>query len=252
MKKFQLAVAIIGLISVMALAWDDTLVIPKGDISTGKYLYTAPETSASGGLKGRIASPADTVVGVFALCPNQPKWCYRATLGGDKNREFEIAGLPMEKYDLVVLFKSAVYEGLTLGREGSTLTSKDRQGIEAQVQKSEPFFDQKIVLRLEGRTGKKEHATGLALFLRNKGADSNDGTRYTFHRRSIKVVHMMQVGPGWQMEREREIYVNFVKPGTAPDIKDHYRPSLGNLRVTDTVKDLGDIDLTKAGSAARP
>lgn len=247
-KRPSMAVLVVMLCS-LAVAWDDTLVLPKADVSTGKYLYTKSDPSAKGGIKGTITSPADTVVGVYALCPNQSGWCYAATLSGSTKHDFEFTGLPMEKYDLVILFKSAIYEGLTLTKEKSTLTTKDRQMIQAQVQKSEPFFDQKIVLRVEGQTGKGSKANGLALFLRNKESDSGDGVRFNAHRRSLKMIYMTQVGPGWQMGLNREIYVNFVKAGTGPDIKDYYRSYLGAIRVTDTVKDLGAINLTKVESA---
>ena len=243
---------VISLICTALLAWDEIpRPQPPGDISTGKYLYTAPDASSKGGIKGRIVNPPDYVVGVFAMCPNQPKWCYAATRSGEKKREFEFTGLPMEKYDLVILYKSAVYEGLTLCRDESTLTAKDRQMIEAQVAKSEPFFDQKIILRLDGKTGKGEEATGIAAFIRNKSSTDNAvGSIFTDHRRSVKIIHMMQVGPGWQLAIDREIYVNFLKPGTGPDIKDYNRIRLGNIRVTDSVKNLGDIDLLKTASTS--
>ena len=208
-----------------AVAWDEVpRPQPAGDIITDKHLYTNPDPSAKGGIKGKITNPSDYVVGVFALCPNQHKWCYVATRSGEKKREFEIVGLPMEKYDLVILHKNAIYEGLTLCPEGSTLTTKDRQMITAQIQKSEPFFDQKIVFRFEGKTGKGEKADGIAVFIRNKeSADSAVGSTFTDHRRSVKVFHMMQVGPGWQVAANREIYVNFLQPGTGPNIKSNYR-----------------------------
>jgi hypothetical protein len=249
MKRYGLFILIVTLCGSMVRGWDEIpRPQPPGDISTGKYLYTKPDPAAKGGIKGKITSPSDFVVGVYAVCPNQPKWCYAAAQSGEKKREFEFTGLPMEKYDLIILYKSNIYEGLNLCREESTLTTKDRQGIEAQVQKSEPFFDQKIIFRLEGKTGKGEKASGIAAFIRNKESSDNAvGSIFTDHRRSVKVFHMMQVGPGWQMVTDREIYVNFLKPGTGPDIKDNYRSYLGSIRVTDSVKDLGSIDLSKTG-----
>ena len=247
-----------------ALAWDEVpRPQPPGDISTGKYLYTKPDPAAGGGIKGKISNPQDYVVGVFALCPSQPRWCYAATRSGEKKREFEFTGLPMEKYDLVILYKNAVYEGLNLCREESTLTPKDREAIKGKVDVSEPFFDQKIIFRLEGKTGKGEMAAGIAAFIRNNSSTDNAvGSLFTDHRRSVKVFYMKQVlepkkgwdpkkDNPWQMAIDREIYVNFLAPGTGPDIKGFYRPYLGGIRITDTVKDLGDIDLSKA-APARP
>lgn len=234
-----------------ALAWDDPpRPQPPGDISTGKYISTKPDPSAKGGIKGTITHPSDFIVGVFAMCPNQTKWSYRATMSGEKKHDFEITGLPMEKYDLVILTKKVIYEGLQLCKEKSTLTTKDRDGIKAQVDKSENFFDQKIIFRLEGKTGKGEKASGIAAFIRNNTSSDNAvGSLFTDHRRSIKMFHMTQVGPGWQMAQSREIYVEFLAPGTGPDVKSVYRSYLGNIRITDSIKDLGELDLTKAAPA---
>lgn len=249
-KHFWIAVIVVTCCS-LALAWDDPpRPQPPGDISTGKYISTKPDPSAKGGIKGTITRPADFIVGVFALCPNQPKWSYRATMSGEKKHDFEFTGLPMEKYDLVILTKKVVYEGLQLCKDESTLTAKDREGIKAKVDKSENFFDQKIIFRLEGKTGKGEKAVGIAAFIRNKESTDNAvGSVFTDHRRSIKVFRMMNVGPGWQMATDREIYVEFLAPGTGPDIKDAYRSYLGNIRITDSIKDLGEIDLSKAAPA---
>ena len=251
MRMYCLIAACVATCCSAALSWDDPpRPQPPGDVSTGKFLSTKPDPSAKGGIKGRITNPSDHIVGVYALCPNQPRWCYRATIAGEKKHDFEFTGLPMEKYDLVILFKSVVYEGLQLCKEESTLTAKDREAIKAQVEKSEPFFDQKIIFRLEGKTGKGEKATGIAAYIRNKESSDNAvGSVFTDHRRSIKVFQMMNVGPGWQMAMERELYVNFLAPGTGPNVKGVYRPYLGNIRVTDMVKDIGDIDLSKAGPA---
>ena len=251
MRKHYWIVAVVATCTMVALAWDDPpRPQPPGDISTGKYISTKPDPSAKGGIKGKITHPSDFIVGVYALCPNQPKWSYCATMSGEKKHDFEITGLPMEKYDLVVLTKKVVYEGLQLCKEDSTLTAKDREGIKAMVDKSENFFDQKIIFRLEGKTGKGEEATGIAAFIRNKESTDNAvGSTFTDHRRSIKMFRMKNVGPGWQMAQSREIYVNFLQPGSGPDIKGVYRSYLGNIRITDSIKDLGDIDLSKVAPA---
>ena len=215
-------------------------------ISTGEHRYTKLDPSASGGIKGKIVNPSTPPIGVFIVCPNQIGWCYRAELGGESGREFEITGLPMERYDLIILYGDTLYEGLVLTANEDTLTTYDKEGIEAQVTKSEPFFDQKIIFRIEGQTGDGEKAHGIAAFIRNKESLDQAFRVYTDHRRSIKVIHMMDVGPGWQMTKDREVYVDFVKPGTGAKIKDIYRSWLGGIRVTDKVKDFGEMDLSRS------
>jgi hypothetical protein len=210
-------------------------------VSTGKYLYTKPDPSATGGIRGTIARSGKDVLGVYALPPSEPKSVYKAQLSGSMNGEFSLKGLPADRYDLVVLFKDACFEGLTLIREEDSLTSKDHQNIEKSVQKSEPFFDTKFVHRVAGTTGRANLARCFAEYLRTrKMLDIND-TVYTDHRRSIRLIILKDVGPGWQFVRSREIDVRFFKPGGK--MTHHYTKKLSRIRVIDTVKELGQIQL---------
>lgn len=219
------------------------------DRYTGKYLYTKPDASAGGGITARIKGPNDPIAAVFALPPDEPRFCYRGEVTGDDRRGLLFEGLPVAKYDLFIVYDGKVYDGLTLQRGESDLTRQDRQLAEATVQKAEPFFDTKFLHRLEGKTGVKTGAArGIGTFLRTKPMIDYAGNPYSDHRQAYKLILFEHVGPGWQITRTREIFATFVKPGTR-ESRFVYRRALGRIRVTDSMKDLGELNLLVAESS---
>jgi len=217
--------------------------------TTGKYLYTNPDPSAPGGIRGRIANPAKPVVGVFAIPPDEPKNVYKAELSGDGRRDFSFAGLPMGRYDLVVLFDNTVYEGLSLTPEDDTLTAQDRKLIEAIINKSEGYFENKVIHRVAGTTGDGNEARAFCTFYHAKPSTDITGVFYPDPRRSIKLVVLKDVGPGWQIVRTREIHVDFVKKENG--IPRHVHTDiLSGIRVSDSVKNIGELDLASGGRSA--
>jgi len=217
--------------------------------STAKYLYTKPDPSAAGGIKGRIANPAKPVAGVFAIPPDEPKNVYKAELSGDGGRDFSFSGLPMGRYDLVVLFDNTVYEGLSLTQEDDTLTPQDRKLIETIINKSEGYFEIKVIHRLAGTTGDGNEARAFCTFYHAKPSTDITGVFYPDPRRSIKLAVLKDVGPGWQIVRTREIHVDFVKKENG--IPRHVHTDiLSGIRVSDSVKNIGELDLASGGRSA--
>jgi hypothetical protein len=217
-----------------------------GQVSQSRYLYTAPDPGAAGGLRGEIVRPADPVVAVLATPADDPAKVYKASLSGIRSNVFAFVGLPVARYDLMVVCIEAFYEGLTLCRQDDALTAKDAKAIQTILDKSEPFYNRKIVHRLAGTTGNMEGAARcVCTFLRTKGAlGFIDGLNYPEHRRSFKLVLLEDVGPAWQIVRTRELYVTQVPLGSGRDTVPHaYCAKLGGIRVTDSVKDLGHLDL---------
>jgi hypothetical protein len=208
---------------------------------TGKYLYTKPDPSAGGGIKGTLSGIRGSVRGVFALPPSEPKFVYKATLSGSDNKVFSFTGLPADRYDLVVLTDAACYEGLSLHRGESTLTKEDLKKIDTSVQKAEPFFNKKIVHRALGETGRANFSRCFAEFVRTRKSQDINDVVYTDHRRSYRLIVLKDVGPGWQFVRSREIEGHFFKPGGT--MEHHYTKKLGRIRVIDEVKNLGQISL---------
>jgi hypothetical protein len=223
-----------------------TVPLAFAQVSQSRYLYTAPDPTASGGLSGTIVRPVMPVVAVLAMPPDDPAKVYKATLCGTRSNTFAFTGLPVAKYDLLVVFSEAFCEGLTLSREDNTLAAKDAKSIQTIIEKSEPFFNKKIIHRLAGTLGQMEgKARCICTFLRTRGAlGFIDGLNYPEHRRAFKLVLLEDVGPAWQIVRTREIYVTQVPLGSGLDTLPHmFCPKLSSVRVTDAVKDLGNLDL---------
>jgi hypothetical protein len=210
-------------------------------------LYTRPDPSSSGGLAGRVTRPQQPLLQVLAIPADAPHLVYEGTIEGPDRRTFRFEGLPMRTYDLVAVFEEAFYEGLRLHRGTSTLTAADREQIEAAILASEPFYNEKTVHRLEGATGQGSFARAICTFLRSRSSGfalaPQDGKweRADF-RRTFKIVILKDVGPGWQIVRSRDLYPVWARPDR-PAPRHLYRRELARIRVTDTVKDVGPIDL---------
>lgn len=202
-------------------------------------LYTKPDPASPGGLKGRIANPELPIEQILAMPDSNPEELYQGEITGPKRDTFQFSGLPMGKYDLLVIYDSALYEGFQLNRDASTLTPDDHKKIEAAIHKSEPFFPKKVIHRLEGLTGRSSSARCICTYLRDSESSGSDGSRRTF-----KLVVLKDVGPGWQIARARDLYPVTIPPNKALP-SHHYSASLNQLRVADQMKDLGNIDLNR-------
>ena len=201
-------------------------------------LYTAPDPAAPGGLRGTVVTPALPIRQVLAIPPDEPRFVYEGAVSGTDRRTFRFEGLPMRKYDLVVIYDDRFYEGLRLHRDDDTLTSEDRAKIDQTVQASEPFFTKKFIHRVEGETGRGNLARCICTFLRDRPSDGGTG-----YRRTFKLVMLKDVGPGWQFVRARDLYPLYVPPALAQP-RHHYTRVLSGFRITSTIKNLGELRLT--------
>ncbi|NQT92538.1 MAG: hypothetical protein HQ559_07240 [Lentisphaerae bacterium] len=205
-------------------------------------LYTKPDPSAGGGIRGSVKRPPVPIAQILAIPPDEPRLVYEGSITGTLNRHFEFRGLPMRRYDLVVIYDDQFYEGLRLQREENTLTTEDRRKIDAIIQKSEPFFTKKIIHRLEGTTGRGNFARCICTFFRDRAAEAYSGGAIQGYRRTFKLVILKDVGPGWQVVRTRDLYpLTVPKSGLRP--KYHFSGGIQGVRVSDYVKELGDLDL---------
>ena len=222
------------LIPAVLLAW---AAAPEPALAERDRLYSRPDPACPGGLRGNVTSPARPLVQVLAIPPDEPRLVYEGAITGPNRRGFLFQGLPMRRYDLVVILEDRFYEGLTLHRGENTLTTEDRAAIDRIVQESEPYFTRKVIHRAEGETGRGNFARCICTFLRDKPSKGNPR-----HRRTFKLLVLKDVGPGWQFVRSRDLYPLFVDPGqTLP--RHAFREAIAGVRVTDHMKDLGNINL---------
>jgi len=212
-------------------------------------LYTKPDPQARGGLTANISLPRERVLDVFAMLATDPVKLYKGQVTDDGNG-FRFKGLPVGKYDLVVLYEDRFYEGLGLTRVTDSLTASDRDSIEQALRRSVPFFDTKAVHRAAGTTGRAGHARVMLQELRTRKIVDQNGTVLAgFQIRSLKLAWLEDVGKtGWHLVGTREIVRTEVAPGDRQGVLGHtYNPRLGGIRVIDTVKDLGTLNLDQKG-----
>ena len=208
-------------------------------------LYTAPDASSTGGISGRIVRPAAPIEQILAASTEDPELVYQGEIGGPARDSFQFKGLPVGKYDLIVIYERDFYEGLTLTRDESSLTPDDRKKIEDIIEKSEPFFPKKVVHRAGGETGDGNEARCICTFLRDKTSDAKlAGTGVLACRRTYKLVILKDVGPGWQVVRARDLYPVSLDPKHTLLPQHHFQAELSSIRVADAMKDLGDLDLS--------
>jgi hypothetical protein len=221
----------------------------KDDAHTGtkqsSRLYTAPDASDPGGLRGHIGYPKLPLLGAFAIPNSETIRCFKATLSKD-GHSFEFNNLPTAKYDLVLLFPQMFYEGMTLNRSASSLATNDWKSILEILSKSEPFYEIKRIHRMDGVSGGAGWAQAIFQQVRARPVTLQDASVHNdIQIRTIKLARFENVGPAWQLLVTREIVrqevANNERKGLLPHF--HVPDKLGNLRVVDTVKDLGTLEL---------
>jgi hypothetical protein len=206
-------------------------------------LYTPPDATAGGGIRGRIVASGRSLLGVFAMPQDDWKKVYLGQLGPDG--AFAFSGLPAARYDLAVLLDDRFCEGIVLHRQPDTLTDADRRSIQAKLEASNAFFNEKRIHRLEGTTGRAGQARALLQEARTRPVTLQSAeVRADIQIRSLKVARLEDVGPGWSLEDTRELARQEVGPS---DVKGMlpvtHLPRLSGVRVVENVKEIGDIGL---------
>jgi hypothetical protein len=204
-------------------------------------LYTPTDPAAGGGIRLRLMT-ASRPMGVFALNQTDANRCYHAAAEGDG---WLFKGLPVAKYDLVAVFEDRFYEGLQLTRDADTLTPADQASIKTIIDASVPFFDTKLIHRTGGTTGRAGKASIVFQEVRTRPVTlQSAAVRNDIQIRSLKMGFLEEVNIGWQLINTREI-MRIEVGGSMPKglIAHHFAKALGNIRVTDTIKDLGEIRL---------
>lgn len=197
-------------------------------------LYTKTEAKDTGGIKGVIKNPNMPVLQILAMPPDEPRFVYEGKLTGPNNQGFIFQNLPSARYNLFVIYDNEFYEGLELHREKNTLTKQDREKILYIVDESDPFFSNKVMHRMEGSTGRGNFARCIVTQYRTRAP----------MRRTFKLIWLKDVGPGWQVVQKRDLYpINANPKNLTP--KHHYSAVLSKIRVTNEIKDLGELDLNK-------
>ena len=219
---------------------------PRGATGTKQsgYLYTAPDAAATGGIHGRIVNPAKPMLKIFAQSTDDWKHVYLGELSAG-GKEFRFTGLPVGKYDMLILYADGFFEGLSLNRDENTLTGNDMASIKDAIMKSTPFFNEKKIHRCEGVTGYAGKARAVLQEVRTRPITLQSGeVRPDIQVRSIKLVLPEDVSLGWSVVNTREIVRQEVAASEYKGLlPHHFNSQLGNIRVIDTIKELGNLSL---------
>lgn len=238
-----------------------TLLLPIPSLLAGKVtdteqstrLYTKRDPAARGGIHATLVAFANPVKQVFVIDNGNPKLVYQGTVSED-GKEIQFSGLPTAIYELVLVAPDRFYEGCRLSRESDALTDRDRQFITFTINKSVPFFDTKKIHRYEGTTGSNGKARCVLQEMRTHPVMLQSGVERTdIQVRSLKLAILEDVGEaGWQLVMTREILRTEVGPQDMHGLLPHcYLPALGGIRVVDTEKDLGELNLMNGKSASK-
>ena len=211
-------------------------------------LYTSPEPAAPGGLHLVSSIPLEFA---FAVPESNQEHVYKATLGSD-GKEVSFSNIPVSRYDLLLVTRDHYYEGISLNRDENSLAPADLESIEEIFSRSVPFFNVKRIEMVKGTPGDNGHATALVQWMRiggnllNQNADLMAGHQI----RSLRLAFLADVGPGWQVTATREL----IRTDVFPDMPKGFLPvtfvdDLNGVRVTDSVKDIGAVNLSPGAAA---
>ncbi len=223
--------------------------VPSGAFAGGERarLYTPTDSSAPGGISGVISKPAKPILQVLAMPPDEPSLVYEGQVTGNNKQGFLFKNLPMAKYDLFVVYEDEFFEGLELTYEPDTLTEKDRKGISDIIIASDPFFNQKVIHRMAGTTGRGNFARCVVTQYRDKPMREKPPDQ---RRRTFKLIWLKDVNIGWQVVEKRDLYpIYTTMKGLTPT--HHFTSQLSKIRVTDDVKNIGDIALVDEKKTTR-
>jgi hypothetical protein len=206
-------------------------------------LYTPPDPSATGGL--RLVSPVPLEF-AFAIPESNQEHVYKGTIAGDQ-KEVSFANLPISLYDLLLVTRDHFYEGISLNRDENSLTPKDLSSIEEIFSRSIPFMNVKRTETVKGAPGDDGRATALVQWMRIGGnlLNQNDDLMVGHQIRSLRLAFLADVGPGWQVTGTRELLRTDVFPDMPRGLLGvTHVDDLNGVRVVDSVKDLGPVNLS--------
>jgi len=202
-------------------------------------IYTAPDATAPGGIQGSVPEELTHAIAV----DHDRLHVYLAELS-DGGHAFHFAHLPVGKYDVVLVTKDgAVYEGLALGDPATALTPASAKNLETRISLADSFFNRYTVHRI-GIEG--DHILAFVERIRDKRILKQSGEKLDANLRRLEIIELVQAADDWQMATTRHIYREDEPLVADPPFFKHFSFSgLGNIRVVDSLKELGPLTLPK-------
>ena len=201
------------------------------------YIYSKPDPAAPGGIE---ATAPVALTHAIAIDHTRSQ-VYSAPLAGDA-KEFRFEHLPVGKYDLVLVTRDhAVLEGLSLGEPPAALPPASLQNLEKRIALADSFFNRHTMHRIGVDGGK---ALVFVERIRDHPILKQSGERLEANLRRLEVIELAQAGDDWQMVATRHLYREGEQiEANTPFFRHFYVAGLGNIRVVDSVKQLGALAL---------
>jgi len=208
----------------------------KRFVNTAGRIYTAADPAVSGGIEGAISRGEIT----FAIAVDRDrKHVYRGEIKGS---HFSFRGIPVQKYDLVLITNdNKAYEGFSLGDGAFTsLSSTLQTNLLLRIKKADEFFNRSTAHRI-GVDGDRAYA--FVERLRDRDTLTQGGQLMDVEIRRLEISQFDQATDNWQMTEARHIYREPEKGRGKhrPFLHSIHVPELGNIRVVDSVKQLGTV-----------
>jgi len=200
-------------------------------------IYTAPDPASPGGIEGSSPLPL-----THALAVERGRLkVYRANLDSG-GKAFRFPNLPVGKYDLVLISSGGiVFEGLDLGAPAGGLDPISRENLEKRISAADSFFNRHAAHRI-GTTG--DQSLIFVERIRDRTILKQSGATLDANLRRFEIIELARAADDWQMTTTRHIYREEDPVRTSPAFMKHFFVStIGNLRVVDTVKQLGALAL---------
>ena len=200
-------------------------------------IYTAPDPAAQGGIQGSVNV---VLTHVLAVEHDRTRVYQGALTKG--NQAFSFSGLPVGKYDLVLVTKEgSVYEGLALGEEKRDLPDRSFENLKKRVDAQDAFYNRAVIHRI-GYDG--DIALVFVERIRDKEILKQSAEKLNATLRRLEIMEIAQAGDDWQVTTTRHLYRDEQPPGGINNLKHGFVRELGNLRVIDSIKDLGSLKLS--------
>jgi hypothetical protein len=204
-----------------------------------KNFYTHPKPDAKGGISAAVDRPLTHAI---ALERDRTS-SFKGALSENGTR-FVFNGLPTGKYDLILVTQDGfVLEGLLLGTGGEAVTGQGRRNFEERIEKADGFFT-KYKLHRFGLV--EDGSKILALIERMRDKESlEDASGKKGPIRRFEIAEFDKAVDTWSFLRNRHLYREEDAPGRTAFFESHFVPSLGGVRVIDSIKDLGTLNLPR-------
>jgi len=216
--------------------------ISSGFAQAGR-IYTQPDPKVTGAITGRASEQLSHAIAV----EHDRVHVFLAALSNG-GREFRFEHLPVGKYDLVLFTKSAVvYEGLVLG-VAITLTETSANNFDKRIALADGFFKTARVHRI-GISSDGETLLAFVERFRASNILKQSGEALGEMVRRFEIIELARATDDWQMTASRHLYREGEPIVANPQFWKHINvPTLGDLRIINATKDLGEIDLPKPAS----